>query len=188
MAQTESEWHYALTSAAPALNSKGEGAPPLSQLRWSPVSIRHCVLAAVRVRQYLRREACWIFQGQHRCPQNHWCRAVHVDVCVQFEDAIFEGRHVVGVAVHFANFFDDVPTAIALAVLEYMGMNARTLEPLNGMCASVKRRLQNLEDLWAHCSAQPTVIMQGCSLCVPPLDAMSALLRINLKSSCAYPH
>ena len=88
---------------------------------------------------------------------------------------------MVGVAVHFANFFDDVPTAIALAVLEHMGKDARTLEPLNGMCASVKRRLQNLKGLWAHCSAQPTVIMQGCSICVPLQDAMSALLCISLK-------
>ena len=93
-----------------------------------------------------------------------------------------------GVAVHFANFFDDVPTAIALAVLEHMGIDARTLEPLNGMCASVKRRLKKSQDLWAHCSARPTVIMQGCSLCVPLLDAMSALLCISLKSSCANPH
>ena len=131
MVEFQGKWPYALTWAAVTLIPKGEGMLPLSQRPLSVMSIVYRIWAAVRVRQCLQWQERWVAPGQHGCRQNRGCADVLAKVSVEFEDAILEGRHVVGAAVDFAKAFDNVPTAIALSVLKHLGMHPRILNPID---------------------------------------------------------
>ena len=96
-------------------------------------------------------------------------------VSVEFEDAILEGRHVVGAAVDFAKAFDNVPTAIALSVLKHLGMHPRILNPTIGMYASLKRRFK-IKGYSGEMFRATNGIMQGCPLSVLVLNAMVSVL------------
>ena len=128
MVGSRGKWPYALTRAAVTLIPKGEGMLPLSQRPLSVMSIVYRIWAAVRVCS----RPIWV----------HGCADVLAKVSVEFEDAILEGRHVVGAAVDFAKVFDNVPTAIALSVLKHLGMHPGILDPMIGMYASLKRHFK----------------------------------------------
>ena len=136
------EWPLELTWAAVTLIPKGEGSLPLSQRPISVMSIVYRIWAATRARQCLTWQEYWIHKGQHGCRPKHSTSDALARISVTMESAMLNGEELVGAAVDFAKAFDNVPTAIGLAILRRMGLDVRVLAPLTTMYASLKRRFK----------------------------------------------
>ena len=77
------------------------------------------------------------------------------------EAAFLNGEQLVGVAVDFAKAFDNIPIAVALALLKKLGASDLMLNPLISMYAVLKRRFK-IKGYLREVFRATNGIMQGC--------------------------
>ena len=168
-------WPRALTVAAVTLIPKGEGGAPLAQRPISVMPVVYRLWAATRARHSLPWQETWICEDQHGCRPQHGTSGVLLRVAAELEAAMLNGEAVAGLSLDFAKAFDNVPVAIALAILQEHGLSNEILHPLIDMHGRLRRRFK-IRGYLGQPFGATNGIMQGCPLSVLLLNASVSVL------------
>ena len=168
-------WPVALCSAGVTLIPKGEGAEPLQQRPLTVMPVVYRVWAAARCRECMTWQESWIDQTQHGCRPKHGTTDALLQVASELEAAMLNGEELHGAALDFSKCFDNIPIAIAIAVMNKLGLSSRILDPMIGMYAALTRRFK-VRGFVGEEFTTTNGIMQGCPLSVLLLNAMVRVL------------
>eukprot|EP01064_Diplonema_japonicum_P010315 TRINITY_DN175_c0_g1_i13.p1 TRINITY_DN175_c0_g1~~TRINITY_DN175_c0_g1_i13.p1 ORF type:complete len:1930 (+),score=452.56 TRINITY_DN175_c0_g1_i13:183-5972(+) len=168
-------WPEAMKTALVTLVPKCDDAGPLEHRPITVTSAVYRLWACARLSDILIWQEKWIHDKQYGFRTGFGTEDALLDLALDIEESILEGKPLVGVALDFAKCFDSVPQQLVLELVEDMGMETGILRALKGMYAGMRRRFRYATGVGEEFHTT-NGILQGCPISVVLINALLAVL------------
>eukprot|EP01064_Diplonema_japonicum_P010328 TRINITY_DN175_c0_g1_i5.p1 TRINITY_DN175_c0_g1~~TRINITY_DN175_c0_g1_i5.p1 ORF type:complete len:1917 (+),score=407.73 TRINITY_DN175_c0_g1_i5:183-5933(+) len=174
-------WPEAMKTALVTLVPKCDDAGPLEHRPITVTSAVYRLWACARLSDILIWQEKWIHDKQYGFRTGFGTEDALLDLALDIEESILEGKPLVGVALDFAKCFDSVPQQLVLELVEDMGMDTGILRALKGMYAGMRRRFRYAAGVGEEFHTT-NGILQGCPISVVLINALLAVLMKQVEN------
>eukprot|EP01064_Diplonema_japonicum_P005968 TRINITY_DN13943_c0_g2_i1.p1 TRINITY_DN13943_c0_g2~~TRINITY_DN13943_c0_g2_i1.p1 ORF type:complete len:201 (-),score=52.53 TRINITY_DN13943_c0_g2_i1:98-700(-) len=130
--------------------------------------------ACTRLADILLWQEKWVHDKQYGFRTGIGTEDALMDLALDIEESLLEGKPLVGVALDFAKCFDSVPQQLVMELVEDMGMETGILRA-KGMYAGMRRRFRYATGIGEEFHTT-NGILQGCPISVVLITALLAVL------------